>query len=53
MVWIRFENKWFKDCTYDWKPVFYRRYVVTYLYCFPLSIMSKYLKSIYLLNIES
>ena len=44
-----FENKWLKDCPYDWKPVFYRRYFVTYLYCFPLQItwrcLKKYLSS--------
>ena len=36
-----FENKWLKDCPLGLKPVFYRRYVMTYLHCFPLLIMQK------------
>ena len=46
-----FENKWLKDCPHSLKPVFYRRVVDNILYCFPLSIKQKRLKSIYLPNI--
>ena len=46
-----FENKWLKDCPHSLKPVFHRRYVVDIFVFFPLSIMQKSLKSIYVPSI--
>ena len=50
-----FENKWLKDCPHSLKPklVFYRQYVDDILYCFPLSIKWKSLKSVYLPDIPT
>ena len=53
MFMYSFGNKWPKDCPHGLKPVFYRRMLMTYLYCFPLSIMQKRLKGIYLANIPT
>ena len=46
-----FENKWLKHCPHSLKPIFYRRYVMIYLYCFPHSIKQNSLKGIYSPNI--
>ena len=53
MFMYSFGDKWPKDCPHGLKPVFYRRMLMTYLYCFPLSIMQKRLKGIYLANIPT
>ena len=53
MFMYSFGNKWPKDCPHGLKPVFYRLMLMTYLYCFPLSIMQKRLKGIYLANIPT
>ena len=53
MFMYSFGNKWPKDCPHGLKPIFYRRMLMTYLYCFPLSIMQKRLKGIYLANIPT
>ena len=48
-----FENKWLQDCPNDFKPVFYWRLSMIYLYCFFLLIMQINLGSICHLNIPT